>query len=302
MTRKRSIVGILFITLLFVFPLSLPARDIAPVVSVDWLEKNLDNAKVRVIDIRKVEEFKAGHVPGAVNVFYGSWVTKQGEIQNQLPADDDLADVITGAGIGKDTLVVIVGKADNPGELTSSTRVAFTLAYAGLSDIAILDGGYEKWTGEKKKVSQEAARPRQSDYKPAWNKNIVAAKEYVLKNMKGAALVDVRLPDFYFGVSKLPFVLRAGHIPGAVSLPTAWAYTKEGTFKPKDDLEAMAAGVIGKDRSAEVIVYCDTGKVATAWWYILTQLLGYTNVKDYDGSMEEWTRDANAPVVKYTWK
>lgn len=302
MTRKRNVAAILFFALLFVFPLGLFARDIAPIVSTDWLEKNLDNAKMRIIDIRKVEEFKAGHIPGAVNVFYGSWVTKQGEIQNQLPADDDLADVISSAGIGKDSLVVIVGRADSPAELTSSTRVAFTLAYAGLSNIALLDGGYDKWAAEKKKVSQEAARPKQSDYKPVWNKNIVVSKDYVLKNMKTAVLVDVRLPDFFFGVSKLPFVPKAGHIPGAVCLPTAWAYTKEGVFKPKDDLEAMAAGVIGKNKSAEVIVYCDTGKVCTVWWYILTQLLGYTNVKDYDGSMEEWARDAGAPIVKYTWK
>ncbi len=302
MTCRKSIVVVMFFALLLAFPLGLFARDIAPIVSTDWLEKNLDNAKMRIIDIRKVEEFKEGHIPGAVNVFYGSWVVKQGELQNQLPPEDDLTDVINGAGIAKDTLIVVVGKADNPAELTSSTRVAFTLAYAGLSNIAILDGGYNKWTSEKRKVSQEAAKPKPSTYKPAWNRNIVADKAYVLKSMKKATLADVRLPDFFFGVSKMEFVPKAGHIPGAVCLPTAWAYTKDGTFKSKDDLEAMAAGVIGKNKSAEVIVYCDTGKVCTTWWYLLTQLFGYTNVRDYDGSMEEWARDANAPVAKYTWK
>ena len=292
----------LFLALLLIVPLTLFARDITPVVSTEWVEKNLDNAKLRIIDIRKVEEYKEGHIPGAVSAFYGTWAIKRGDLQNEVPALDDLADTITSAGISRESLVVVVGKADNAGELTNISRVAWTLAYAGLSNVSILDGGYNKWMAEKKQVSQEATKPTSSEYKPVWNKAIVVNKDYVLQRMKKAALVDVRLPDYFFGVSKFDFVAKPGHIPGAVCLPSAWIFTKDGTFKGKEDLEAMAAGVIGKDKSKEIIVYCDTGKVCTAWWYILTEVLGYKNVKTYDGSTEEWAKDPKAPFVKYTWK
>jgi thiosulfate/3-mercaptopyruvate sulfurtransferase len=109
------------------------------------------------------------------------------------------------------------------------------------------------------------------------------------------------MPDFFFGVSKLDFVDRAGHIKGAVSLPSPWIFTKDGTFKPKEELEAMAAGVIGKDMAKEIIVYCDTGRLCKGWGFVLREVLGYKDVKSYDGSAQEWGKDMNAPMVKYSW-
>ncbi len=109
------------------------------------------------------------------------------------------------------------------------------------------------------------------------------------------------MPDFFFGVSKLDFVERAGHIKDAVSLPSAWIFTKEGTFKSKEGLDAMASGVVGKEMSKEMIIYCDTGRLCSGWWFIFREVLGYKDVKAYDGSMQEWAKDPNAPVVKYNW-
>jgi thiosulfate/3-mercaptopyruvate sulfurtransferase len=93
-----------------------------------------------------------------------------------------------------------------------------------------------------------------------------------------------------------------GHIAGAASLPLAWIYGKEGMVKPKEDLEAMAQGVVGKNRAKEVIVYCDSGKLCTAWWLVFSEMLGYRKVKSYEGSMEEWTKDPRAPVQEYRWR
>jgi thiosulfate/3-mercaptopyruvate sulfurtransferase len=299
--KKRVTIHLLF-ALLLIFPLSLFARDIAPIVSTDWLEKNLDNPKLRIIDIRKVEEYKEGHVPGAVNVFYNAWAIRKGDVQNELPANDDLADVIDSAGITKESLAVVVGKTDNIGELTNSTRVAFTLAYAGLTNVSILDGGYNKWVSEKKKVSRELTRPKVAGYKPAWNTNLALSKSGFQRAMNGAIIVDTRLPEFFFGVAKLDFVPKAGRIPGAVALPSAWMYMKEGTFKSREDLQAMVDGVIGTDKSKDVILYCDTGKICTGAWFVMAGVLGRNNIRVYDGSMEEWTRDPNAPLARYTWK
>jgi len=92
------------------------------------------------------------------------------------------------------------------------------------------------------------------------------------------------------------FCSKSGHIKGAVNLPTLQVYTKDGTFKDKAEIEAFASGVVGKDLSKEIINYCDSGKVATVWSFLLSELLGYRHVKDYDGSAEEWTKDPKAPV------
>ena len=296
--KRRSIIAVLFIAL---FTLSLApalfARDVDPIVSTDWLEKNLSNPKVVVVDVRKVEDYKAGHIPGAVNVFYGSWAVGKGGIRNELPPTDDLSDTIASAGIGMDSIVVLVGKADGIPERTEPTRVAWTLKYAGLENIAILDGGYNKWVADKKAVSTDAVKPKAAkEFKGKTRNELFANKDYIMSRLGRALIVDVREVPFYKGEKKLEFVPKMGRIKGAVNLPTSSVYAKDGVFNSKADLAAAAVAVVGSDKSKEIIVYCDTGKVCTAWAYILADLFGYTNVKDYDGSTEEWMKDRKAPV------
>jgi|SRR3989339_230303 len=283
-------------------PLSALARDIAPVVSVDWLEKNLNNSSVIVVDIRKVEEYKEGNIPNSINVFYGSWAVKKNGLDNELPEDDDLFDVIGSAGIKVGSHVVVVGKTDTAPDLVNMTRVAWTLIYGGIENVAVLDGGFNKWKDDKKTIATEVVKPKAGEYKGKVNKALLATKEYVLSRIGKAAIVDTRMPDFYFGVSKLAFVERAGHIKGAVPLPSPWIFAKDGTFNPKEDLGAMAAGVIGKDMSKETITYCDTGRLCSGWWFVLREILGYKDVKSYDGSSQEFAKDPNFPVVKYSWQ
>jgi thiosulfate/3-mercaptopyruvate sulfurtransferase len=298
---KRVKWSVLLLALVLVLPCAVSARDTAPVVSGEWLEKNLTAPKLTMVDIRKLEEYKDGHIPGSLNSFYGVWAVKRGSNQNELPADDDLADTVRSLGISKDSWVVVIGKTDTPSDLVGITRVAWTLAYAGIENVSFLDGGYNKWVNEKKAIAKDVSKASPSTYQPAWNKKILATKDYVTKVLKQSLVVDTRLPDAFFGISKLDFVARPGHVPGAVCLPSVWIFLKDGTARTKDDLEAMAAGVLGKDRNREIIVYCDTGKFCSGWWFILSEVLGYKNVKNYDGAMEEWSKDPKAPMVKYSW-
>ncbi len=298
--RKRSIITCVVVAVLLLPALGF-ARDIPLFVSGDWLTQNLTNPKVKVVDIRKVEEYKEGHIPGSFNAFFGSWVIKKGDLRNELPNAEDLADVIGGLGISSASWVIIAGKAGNIAEITDATRVVWTLKYAGIENVALLDGGYDGWIKDKRTMAPAVTKPASSGYKPQWNKAMAVDKGYVQKAQKKTAIIDARLPDFFFGVAKLDFVDKAGHIPGAASLPSAWMFTKEGMIKGKGDLEGMAQGVIGQDKAREVIIYCDTGKVCTAWFLVLHDILGYKNVKNYEGSMEEWSKDPNAPVVKYRW-
>lgn len=284
-------VGVIFCLIL---PCLAFARDIEPVVSTDWLEQNV--SKVIVLDVRKVEDYKAGHIPNAINVFYGSWAMKKGDLLNELPADDDLKDVLSSAGIENTSNVVVVGKTDAPTDRVDLTRVAWTLKYAGVENVAVLSGGYNKWVNDKKSISTEAVRPKAKSYKGKFNKGLLAKKSDVIGRLDKALIIDVREPDFYAGKKKLDFVAKLGHIKGAVSLPTSLMYEKDGTYKTKEVLAGMAGGAAGPDLSREIILYCDTGKFCTAWWFMLHELLGYKNARVYDGSMMEYTKDPSAPV------
>ncbi len=265
--RRLHFRALLVVMLLLLLPLTAAARDVGLIVSADWLEKNLK--KVVVVDIRKVEDYKAGHIPGAVSVFYGSWAVKKGELRNEIPAADDLFEAIGNAGITGKSTVVVVGKTDTPSERVDITRVAWTLKYAGIDNVAVLDGGQNRWVKDGKKVSAAGVRARSKTYKGKVNEGMLASKDYVLGSIGKAIILDVREADFYDGKKKLPFVARTGRIKGSVNLPTSGAYNEDGTFKEKADLDALAAAAAGTDKDREIIVYCDTGKFATAWGLIL---------------------------------
>jgi len=290
------------LVLALALPAASSALDLPRIVSADWLEKNGSDPAIRIVDIRKPEEFKAGHVPNAINLFYGSWAVKRNNLDNQLPEDEDLADLVMSAGIDKATAVVVVGKADTTTDQVNATRVAWTLRYAGAAQVGVLDGGINKWSADKKPISTDVGKVEAAKGAVTPNRQFPASKADVAAKLGKAILVDTRMPEFFFGTAKIPIVAREGRIPQSVNLPSAWVFTKEGAFKTREDLEAMAAGVVGKDKSAEIITYCDTGRLGSGWWFVLSEVLGYRNVRMYDGSTQEWAADANAPMVKYTWK
>jgi len=264
------------------------------VVTADWLQANLAN--VTTVDIRKVEDYNAGHIPGAINVFYGVWAIQKAGLLNELPADDDLKDILSAAAIEPTTKVVVVGSTANMAEKANITRVAWTLKYAGVANVAVLDGGMEKWVAAGKPVSKDAVKPKAKPYRGTFNKAILTNKAYILANIGKATIVDVREPDFYSGAKKLDFVARPGHIKGAVNLPTSAAYNADGSFKPLAELEAMAKKAVGDDKNKEILLYCDSGRVASVWWYLLSESFGYKNVKLYDGSVQDFAKDASTPL------
>jgi thiosulfate/3-mercaptopyruvate sulfurtransferase len=287
--KSKLLVGLLAVLLL------LPAAAIAgePFVTTDWLQANL--SKVTVLDVRKVEEYNAGHIPGAINVFYGVWGIKKGVLLNELPADDDLKDILSAAGIEPTSAVVVVSKNETMPLRTDATRVAWTLRYAGVENVAVLSGGIEKWEAEKKDLSKDTVKPKAKPYRGKFNKQFYASKAYVMGALGKAVLVDVRPPEFFKGEKKLDFVEKTGRIKGAVNLPPGLLYNPDGTFKSKAEIEAIAKPVVGADLNKEIITYCDTGKVCTTWWLALSDLLGYKNVKVYDGSSMEWMADPATP-------
>lgn len=288
----------LMLLLLGTPPSPVSANGVDPIVSTEWLAANLKNPRVIAIDIRKPEDYQEGHIPGAVSAYYGMWVTATEQKHAEFPPEDDLFDAVGDLGIGADSIVVIVCKTYACFYQVMAPRVLCTLQYAGLENLSILDGGFEKWVRENRAVSTEPVKPKKTLYRGKLNKTLHVEKDYVISRLGKATFVDVREPVLFSGERKLEFVEKAGRIPGSVNLPASEAYMKIGTFKKKEELEAIAARVVGTDRSKEMITYCDAGRCCPTWAFILSHVLGYTNVRLYDGSFEEWTKDPSLPVTR----
>jgi thiosulfate/3-mercaptopyruvate sulfurtransferase len=281
-------------------------RSIDPIVSAEWLEAQLPGGGLTVIDIRWEEEYQAGHIPGAISVPFAvvsAWADSDDDLILELPPQADLLKLIGDCGLTAESKVVIVGRVEPPPAppypLADAVRVAVTLIYAGVENVAVLAGGHPKWAEEGRVTTTDVPQPTPVAYSSTVNPDMFVSTEYVKDHIGTSVIVDGRDPDQYFGVSIDPFVDMRGHIPTARSLPTVWVWEADGTYRPVELIRGMAAGVIGEDKGQEVITYCGVGGYASTWWFLLTQILGYMNVKIYDGSMEAWVEDN--PIVAYTW-
>ena len=296
-------------------------RTIAPIVSTGWLSDH--SAEVVILDIRSPGDYAAGHIPGSINEPFvtgfdptcrgpsSNWIVGSDDcLWLQLPDVNNLLITIGNLGISKGSRVVVV-TAPNPGEppfygFANATRVALTLIYAGVKNVAILDGGYPKWAVELRPISTVPTTATPATYQAKVNKEMFVSIEYVRKDIGKAVIIDARDAEVYFGAAIEPFAPKEGHIPSARSLPTPWIWVQNTnethtyyTYKNEDVLGAMASGVIGKHKANEMIVYCGVGGYASSWWFVLTQVLGYENVKIYDGSAQEWVRFYD--MVPYQW-
>ena len=302
------------------------------IVSTDWLADNLAIENLVILDVRSPDAYGLGHIEGSINVPSYMWYINPPFGPDlpwmELPPDDYLFELIGNASITGDSLVVVVGSTSGPlypvplalYGIADATRVAITLLYAGVRNVAILDGGYDKWVNEGKPVTTVPLTPTPVTYTGKVDKMMFVSKDYVAKRIGKSIIVDARDPDVYFGVTIEPWppTPTAGHIPKAKSLPTPWLWNLNldasgtsviyATYKDVDTLRAMASGVVSRHVhgwrvfSKEIIVYCGVGGYASTMYFVVSEVLGYKNVKMYDGSWQEWSSDPEAPVVLYTWE
>ncbi len=300
----------------------LQAQNIPAIVSTIWLEKNMNIPNLVILDVREIENYEAGHIPGSINfpAFPNWYINNPGEEEPwmELPEEEKLFSTISKAGINTNSIVVVVAKTSDSenGELgayglTKASRAAITLIYAGINKVIFLNGGYDKWAAEGKTVSTKHTVPKVATYDGKVNESIFISKEYVENNLGKTTLIDTRDCDTYFGLGTDYSSKRAGHIPTAKVLPAPWfwrtAKAENGEFsylvwKDAEEIKEIALTVLGENMDEEIIDYCGVGGYASPVWFLLTQVVGYTNVKFYDGSMQEWTSDPEAPVVKYKYE
>ncbi len=287
---------------------AMSSRSIDPVVSTDWLEANRGMETIVILDVRGAKDYGSGHIPNSINVPFAvpvsAWIAMRDKLLLELPEETALFSTIGSCGIEPDSRVVIVSGTANPPDppypLADATRVADTLIYAGVKNVAILDGGYPRWAKEGKPTTTEVPTVKAGAYRGKTVKTMFVSREYVKAQVGKAVIVDARDAEVYMGVVMEPFANKPGHIPSAKSLPAPWLWNPDGTYRDVKLLGATASGIISKNKTKTIIVYCGVGGYASSLWFVLTQVLGYQNVKFYDGSAQEWVRYHD--MVAYRWE
>ena len=271
------------------------------VVSTEWVAKHGSDSNVRLVEVDvDTAAYDQGHIAGAVGWNWQSQL--QENVSRDLISKSDMESLLGNAGISNDTTVILYGDNNN----WFAAWAFWQMKYYGHGEVKLMNGGRAKWEAEGRELTTDAASHAAVSYSANdADDSIRAYRDEVLSAVSAGniALVDVRAPAEFSGELLAPANLpqegsqRGGHIPGASNVPWATAVAEDGSFKSADELAAVYTGV-GVDGSKETIAYCRIGERSSHTWFVLTQLLGYANVRNYDGSWTEWGSIVRAPIEK----
>jgi len=270
-------------------------------VSTQWVADHLSDSKIRLVEVDvDTSAYEQGHIPGAVG---WNWQTQlQDLVRRDLVDKAGFERLLGQSGITNNTTVILYGDNNN----WFAAWAFWQLKYYGHSDAQLLNGGRKKWLEEKRPIATEAPRIAPATYRAKDPDDSIRARRdqvYAIIDRRSAAqLVDVRSVDEFTGKIIAPpgmteTAQRGGHIPGAANIPWSQAANEDGTFKSADALRQLyqAKGVTGEN---EVIAYCRIGERSSHTWFVLRYLLGYKNVRNYDGSWTEWGNLVGAPIER----
>ena len=311
---KKNLLQTVILTLMlavggFILPAMATAAD-DPLVSTEWLAGNLQAKNLVIIDVRTESNYGVGHIPGAVNMSYSGWEPYNEDRECQLmPTPEQFTEMMRSLGVSNATHVVIYDHGNSISDATKGGAAVWILEAMGHQHVSYLDGGFTKWTFEGREIDNTAPTPAPGDFTANLDKSKVAELAEVAGKVKDkkAVFVDARTPEQHFGVEKRGDVARNGHIPGSVSLPASYL-TNAGvnrapaTIKSMEVLEQISKGVgLPTDKNTELIVYCNSCQFAGLNYFVLHDILGYKNVKAYDGSMLEYAAAEDLPMENFAW-
>ncbi|NUQ19362.1 MAG: sulfurtransferase [Gemmatimonadaceae bacterium] len=289
-------------------PTSVPDRAIAAkgyahpdtLVSTSWLADHLDDPTIRIIESDEdVLLYDMGHIPGAQKVDWHADLNDP--VVRDYVSPERFQELLRSKGIDERTTVVFYGDKNN----WWATYAYWVFQLFGFTNAKLLDGGRMKWEAEGRPMTEEVPKFPRTQYTAPKREDraIRAFRDEVLQHQRARKpLVDVRSPDEFTG-KKLHMpdypqegALRGGHIPGAVSVPWARAANADGTFRSADELRAIYEGEKKLSAKDDVIAYCRIGERSSHTWFVLTRLLGYEKVRNYDGSWTEWGNSVGLPI------
>jgi thiosulfate/3-mercaptopyruvate sulfurtransferase len=269
-------------------------------VETEWLAEHLDDPGVRIIEVDEdVTAYQKGHIPGATA---WNWFEELHDpVRRDFVDQEGLSALLRRAGVGPDSTVVLYGGNNN----WFAAYAYWLLRYLGFDNAKLLNGGRQKWELESRELTQEEPDVPSSDFTisgPA-REDLRAFRDDILRGLGKAALVDVRSPEEYRGEKLAPDHLPQeqaqvpGHIPGAVNITWSKAANEDGTFKSADELRNLYEGE-GVTGEGETIAYCRIGERSSHTWFVLKELLGLENVKNYDGSWTEYGSLVGVPIER----
>lgn len=269
-------------------------------VSTDWLADHLDDSDIRIVEVDEDREaYAAGHIPGAIA---WNWTGDlQHPVQREYLDQDALGALMAKSGIGADTTVVLYGGNNN----WFASYAFWLLKYRGFDNVRLLNGGRIKWEKEGRDLSTDLPQVQATDFRISGSERpkLRAFRDEVIDRAGRGKFVDVRSPAEFSGEKLAPDHLPqeqpyvGGHVPGAANIPWSKAANEDGTFKDRDALKALYDGE-GIKGDEEVIVYCRIGERSSHSWFVLTQLLGYDGIRNYDGSWTEYGSLVGVPVER----
>jgi thiosulfate/3-mercaptopyruvate sulfurtransferase len=269
-------------------------------VSTEWLAEHLDDGSVRVLECDEdVLLYEVAHIPGAQKL---DWHT---DLNDQLIRDyvsrEQFQELLRSRGIDESTTVIFYGDRNN----WWASYAFWVFKLFGFENARLLDGGRAKWEAEGRPMNTDRPAYARTTYDapPRSDEQIRAfAGDALAQSRSGKPLVDVRSPEEFTGerthMADYPQegTLRGGHIPGARSVPWARAANSDATFKPALELRAIYEREQGLSASDDIVTYCRIGERSAHTWFVLKYLLGYPNVRNYDGSWTEWGNTVRAPI------
>ncbi|WP_082819329.1 MULTISPECIES: sulfurtransferase [Brevibacterium] len=269
-------------------------------VSTDWVAEHAGDPGLVIVESDEdVLLYETGHIPGAVKV---DWHTELNDpVTRDYVDGEGFAALMSAKGISREDTIVVYGDKSN--WWAAYALWVFTLF--GHEDVRLMDGGRAKWQAEGREMTTEKPKPEPTEY-PVVERDDSAIRAFlpeVRDSLGDLPLIDVRSPEEYTGErTHMPAypeegALRGGHIPGAKSMPWGKAANEDGTFKSAAELKELYTEQAGLGQSDEVIAYCRIGERSSHTWFVLKHLLGYENVRNYDGSWTEWGNVVGVPIV-----
>ena len=267
-------------------------------VNADWVEDHLDDPKVVLIEVDEdVEAYDKGHIPGAIKLDWKKDL--QDGVRHDFISKDRLEKLLSEKGVSNDDTIVFYGGNNN----WFAAYAYWYLKYYGHQDLRLLDGGRKKWELDSRELTAELPSREATTYTAQEpNDEIRAYRDDVISAIGTHNLIDVRSPDEFAGRLLAPAHVPqeaaqiGGHIPTAGNVPWSKAANDDGTFKKDEDLTALYANA-GLDEGKDTIAYCRIGERSSHTWFVLSEILGYKNVKNYDGSWSEYGSLRGVPVA-----
>ncbi len=270
-------------------------------VDTQWVADHGSDANVRLVEVDvDTMAYEQGHIAGAVAWNWRSQL--QDNVSRDIVSQSEMEGLLGQSGIDNDTTVILYGDNNN----WFAAWAFWQMKYYGHKDVRLMNGGRAKWVSEDRPLTTDVPSPAAKSYSAGVpDESIRAYREQVLSAVQSGniALVDVRSPAEYSGELLAPENLpqegsqRGGHIPGAANVPWATAVAEDGTFKSADELADIYGGR-GVDGGKETIAYCRIGERSSHTWFVLSRLLGYENVRNYDGSWTEYGSIVRAPIER----